>query len=122
MTTFAAAAPTPITSSLHHSTTPSRGSVPSGHIGPVTVHNESRSTQASPTSSEPAHTEAAREPNAFLTRMDELAQVILDGPQVAWAIEQGMSSTEIASWCGIRQGSDAYRMLESRVEARYRTT
>ena len=118
MTTFVAA-PTPITSSQHPSTPPSQSNATQPRpISPTTVSNEPRSTQSAQTANNRAYTVASDTPNPFIARMDELAHLILEGPQVTWAIEQGMSATEIASWCGIRQGSDAYQTLEFRVEAR----
>lgn len=119
MTTFTVAAPTPIASSVRpftpqtqRTTTPSRG------VSPTTVGNSNGAMQGAQPSTDTARTETSHEPNAFLTRMDELAQVILDGPQVTWAIEQGMSAAEIAGKYGIRQGGDAFTALKSRVEAR----
>lgn len=107
MTTFAVAAPTPITPSPRRSTPQVRGSAPTDQPRPETVRNEDRSTQA---------------PNAFLARLDELGMAIIERPQVTSAIEQGNSAPAIASKYGIRQGSEAYRVLESRIEAHCRAT
>ncbi len=118
MTTFAVAAPAPITDAPRRSTpaTPTIGDH-SRRPPPETVRNEARSTQAARPSIHPAHTETAQGANAFLARMDEMGRVILEGREVSWAIEQGLSAPDIASRYGIRQGSDAYRTLEHRVEA-----
>ena len=98
MTTFAVAAPPPIASSPRPTTAPTRNTTtqPSA-TSPDTVRNA---------------------PNAFMAKLDALARVTLDGPRVAWAIQEGQSAPDIASRYGIRQGSDAFKMLESRVEAR----
>ena len=102
MTTFAVAAPPPIAPSQRPATPTSQNTTQeSRHVSPETVSNA---------------------PNAFLARLDELAKENLEGPQVGGAIEQGRSAPEIASRYGIRQGSDAYKTLESRVEARRRGT
>ncbi len=102
MTTFFVAAPPPIARSQRSSTPPSSGITPqSRNTPPATVGNA---------------------PNAFLARLDELAKVVLEGQQVAWAIQQGKSAPEIASRYGIRQGSEASRTLEHRVEAHCRGT
>lgn len=98
MTTFAVAAPTPIASSPRPTTAPTRNTTtqPSA-TSPDTVRNA---------------------PNAFMAKLDALARVTLDGPRVAWAIQEGQSAPDIASRYGIRQGSDAYTMLVGRVESR----
>lgn len=119
MTTFAVAAPPPITQSPRRSTLPTPDTlVRPRPTPPATVRNEDRSTLAARPSIAPAHTEAAPSPNAFLARVDAMGSLILEGRQVTWAIEQGKSAAEIASRYGIRQGSAAYEALEEKVERR----
>ncbi len=113
MTTFAVAAPPPITHSPHPPT-PESQDTPSPAISPTSISNQDRSTQVAP----PERTATAHAPNAFLAKMDEMGKGILNKPQVTWAIGQGMSAREIAARYGIWRGGDAYKALENRVEAR----
>ncbi len=114
MTTFAVAAPPPITHSPRHPT-PESQDTPSPAISPTSISNQDRSTQVVP----PERIATAHAPNAFLAKMDEMGKGILNEPRVAWAIGQGMSAREIAGKYGIWQGGDAYKALANRVEARH---
>ena len=99
-------------------TTSTRSVTIQPHTSPETVQNGERPTQPVQTSNARIHIQTARAPNEFLAELNRLERMALDGPRVAWAIDDGGSAPEIASRHGIRQSSDAYRTLVCRVENR----